>query len=542
MPFIAWIITLIFTTENVLPYLIGLSHTPKDAVFLGTVHHPSDYFYYVSQIAQGTTRWITAIDLYTSESIKPTLIGWSNVLIGNLLIPLGASPMLAYQIAIVILTITLFLAAYLLAKEVFGDNKRLATISLYLFGLYHAFPIVRDGLPSYGDYFNNFAVPRVRYGAVPHQLLLATVSIFLTFLILQWSKTKKNHSIKQLLLITVSSIILSSLQPALWATIIGTFSLSAIIFRLSHRDTKDILNTFIIPIFIAIIAGILPTLYLSNLFQTLPFIQLKSWEVTQHTTFTFHHFISATGPIFLIAIATMPWFLKKYTYSKIYISLFAIISLSVFLSPIPTILGLSHVRFMSTLVVLCLSIIATAGIEKFSESCLMYLRSVFSITRLVHPQHIHLIILTILTIYLLPNHLITIRLASEFSPTNAYHYIARSEYEFLQKSARVSSSDDTFLVIWPYNVMFPAISGRRSFHGHSLLTINSTQKDALATQFFDNKMSEEQARIFLQEHHISHVLAYSWTTLPKGFMIHKATSGSLSLFEVNQEYLKTYSK
>ncbi len=531
---------MVFTAENLYPYFVGLWQTPSGAVFLGTVHHPSDYFYYVSQFAQGATRWITTLDLYTAESIGPTFVGWSNVFLGHILALFGTNPFQSYHISIALLCIALFFAAFHLSKEVLGSN-RLAVISLFLFGIYHAFPILRDGLPSYGDYFNNFAVPRVRFGAVPHQLLLAVASISLSFIMLRWHR-QKNRSIRLLMGIVISSIILASLQPALWIVIIGIFGVTSTMYALSKKDKSEILNTFIFPIFIAGLAGILPILYLSNLFDSLPFIQLRTWEASQQTRFTIGHFISATGPIFIGAIASIPWFLVQRSYTQVYVVLFTMISYVLFLSPIPAMLNLSHVRFMSTLAILYLCIITTVGIEKLSEILAYYLHKAFPQTRRFQARHVTLFTVILLTIYLIPNHLLTIKLASEFSPTNAYHYLARNEYEFLLKTSNTSDPADIFLVIWPYNSVFPAITGRKSFHGHSLLTINTIQKDAQAIQFFDNKMNDEQARAFLRDNRITQVIAYSWTTLPKGLMIHTATGGSLSLFAVNQEHLKPYSK
>ena len=541
MPYLAWIITLISTVENFFPYLVGLSLTPKGSVFLGTVHHPGDYFYYVSQFAQGANRWLTTLDLYTAESISPTLIGWSNVLLGHIFSLTGISSFGAYQATVVLFTILIFLVAYQLAKEVLG-NPRLATIALYLFAIYHAFPIVREGKPSYGDYFNNFAVPRVRFGAVPHQLLLGIASICLSYFIIKSQKIHKNYTIKLLIGVAISSVILASLQPALWAIIIGAHGITAIIYMLSQKDKKNILNTYIFPIFIAGFAGLVPIFYLSNLFKTLPFAQLKIWEASQQTSFTLGHFLSATGPIFLIALVAMLWLIKNITYAKAFIALFTIISFVVFLSPIPALLTLSHVRFMSTLVILCVAIMATIAVEQFSKTILHSLRKLSSFARAIQPQHVSLTILTLLTIYLLPNHLLTVKLASEFSTTNAYHYITKNDYEFMQRVVLSAEPDDIYLVIWPYNTLFPAITGKRSFHGHSLLTINTMQKDALAVQFFENKMNDTTAQMFLRNNHISHVLTYSWSTLPKVGMTQTATNGTLSLFAVNPENLKPYSK
>jgi len=185
------IIIFLATLENTAPSIIGFTNTPKDMVFLGNVHHPGDYFYYLSQFTQGENRWLTTIDLFTSEHMSPSFIGWSNVLIGKIFHILNLSPIVAYQASIAILGIALLIMAYILALTILR-SRRAATIALYFFALFHAFPVLRDGKPSYGDYWNNFAVPRVRFGGVPHQLLLHTASIALVYGLIQWTQYKKH--------------------------------------------------------------------------------------------------------------------------------------------------------------------------------------------------------------------------------------------------------------------------------------------------------------------------------------------------------------
>ena len=161
---------------------------------------------------------------------------------------------------------------------------------------------------------------------------------------------------------------------------------------------------------------------------------------------------------------------------------------------------------------------------------------------LIRKQYVASLILASITLYLLPNHILSISLASDFSPTNAYHYLARGDYDLLVKAAKTSTPDDTFLVIWPYNAIFPALSGRRSFNGHTLLTINPVQKDAEAVQFFDRKTTDEEAKAFIMKNHISRIIVYSWSVLPTGLATKIDTQGSISLYKVNTEYLKPYSK
>ncbi len=129
------------TLENVWPLITGLLKAPPGYVFLGTVHYPADYFYYLSQFAQGSQRWLTTMNLFSAESVSPTLVGWSNVLIGRIFHLFGLSPFVAYHTSVVILTIIVLASGYRLAERITGD-KRIATLALYLFTLFHAYGVL----------------------------------------------------------------------------------------------------------------------------------------------------------------------------------------------------------------------------------------------------------------------------------------------------------------------------------------------------------------------------------------------------------------
>jgi hypothetical protein len=531
MPILAWLITIVATLETMVPTIIGFLQTPPNSIFLGTTHHAGDYFYYLSQFAQGAHRAFTTIDLYTSESIGASMVGWTNVTLGNIFYIFGIPSIVAYQVSVALLTLVVCWAAYKLALQLFASPK-MATATLFVFTLFHAFPILRDGQPSYGDYWNNLAVPRVRMPAVPHQLILTLASFGIVYWAHVWWQKHTTRPKRSLIGISLASIVLASLQPALWALLAGSLGLTAIIYGLIHKYKWKQLSIYSTPSIITGLAGILPAFYLTNLFTTAPFVQLKLWEATQHIQFTVGHFISATGPVFLIALLSFPIFLQRLTPQRLHIAIFSIASFGLFLSPIPLALGLSHVRFMSTLTILSLCVIATCGIYAL---------------RLPKQQNkitswISLGIFAMLLFYLFPNHVLTIKLASSFSPTNAYQYLGRGDYQLLSAAGQNKDPNATYLVIWPYNLVFPGLSGKRSFNGHPLLTIDAVAKDSLATQFFAGQMTTAQAAKFLDTHHITHIISYSWASFPEGLVTHPISNGILTQYEVNSAYLKPYSK
>lgn len=593
------LIIILAALGNLAPLLIGYQKTPPGYIFLGTVHHPADYFYYLSQFAQGAHRWATTTNLYTTEPIGSTFIGWSNLLMGNILYLVGISPTIAYHLSVLILTVLLLGTAYKLSVSILGTLPAIPTVSrwqagryssstlaLYLFALFHAFPILRNGVPSYGDYWNNFAVPSVRLGSVPHQLLLAISSMLILYFFSKWTSPSTSHPKYHILGLLSFSFILASLQPVLWALILCSFLCTAILYMLLYKYKIEKMNTFIISMFSIAIGGVLPALYLNATFLVAPFRELRLWEATQQTPLAWYHFFSATGPIFVIACLSIPSFLSHRSFSRLFIFLFALCSFLLFLSPLPTIMGFSHVRFMSTLTILCVSILAADGLNKCmnlrlteavkrtiskTTARLPVIMNIYSICKRafsearrnfydqknrrraslgkfvlkpirITPNIYFTIILAALTLYLLPNHLHSIRIASNFTATNAYQYLTIGDYRLLQTAASLSTPQDTFLIIWPYNVVFPGITGRKTFTGHPLLTIDSKHKDEIAGRFFDNTLAPGETQKLLTTHHITHVITYSWAALPSNLYDILATDGSLSLYRVNQPYLKSYSK
>lgn len=477
------------TLENMWPFITGSFHTPAGYVFLGTVHHPPDYFYYLSQFALGKYRIITSIDLFTAEHVPATFVGWTNVLLGKLFFLFGFSPFIAYHTSVLLCTVLLLYLSYRLAGRLIPATK---TLSLYLFVLFHAFSVMRDGSPSYGDYYTNFAVPRVRLGGVPHQLILHAASLGI---ILLYTRVRTGRMrISNAVLLAFVSIILASLQPVLWTLLFSVLILTEFLSHLSDRtNLRHAINALLL-----VSLPSVPVLFsLHTLFTTLPFSQLRAWEALQQTPLTIEHFVSATGPIFLLSLLFLPGFVRKRSWERIFVSSFAALSYILFLSPIPNVLDISHVRFMSTLAILCVSIIASDGISQ--------LRHIGP--RIRNIPLLSTALLIVLTVYLVPNHKKTLTLVSGFSPQNAFHYLPRDTYDTLITAGKVMKPEDVALVTWPYNETFPALTGHRSYDGHPLLTIRAEEKTQNSEAFFSSHLSIDQAQTLLSENDITYVIA-----------------------------------
>src|SRR3989339_1485513 len=80
-----------------LQYIVNKLLTPEGMFYLGTVHWPSDYFYYLSQFVQGKEHLLFSTMLFTPEKLRPVLVGWQNGLTGRLLMLTGLDVISAYQ-------------------------------------------------------------------------------------------------------------------------------------------------------------------------------------------------------------------------------------------------------------------------------------------------------------------------------------------------------------------------------------------------------------------------------------------------------------
>ncbi len=488
-PLLVTAIILLAALENIVPSLVGFFSAPEGFVFLGTVHHPADYFYYVSQFAQHH-RGLFVANLYTTESVPPNFVGWINVLLGTVFSALGISPTPAYHISLVLLTVGVLISAYLLGKRVL-NSPRAALLGLFLFTLFHAFPVLREGVSSYADYWNNYAVPRVRLGGVPHQLAAAFASFVLVTVLFDLLRSTKGMWRKTAIGMVASGIV-GSLQPVLWLLIAGVMGSTVLVAW--RRFGQQLASKVRLAVFGITGVGTAAVLLLTYIFRHAPFTQLAAWEATQMTRFTPEHFFLSTGPVFLIALLSLPLVTRQRALPLLFTTLFAVVSYALFLSPIGSSIGISHVRFMSTLAVLSTALVAAYGLEHLIASRVTWLRlAAYAV-------------IVGMTVLILPNHAKTLSLATTFSPNNLYEYLPKGDYALLAGLAAKSTADDTFLLPSPYNTVFPALSGRRSYNGHPLITINATIKDAEVTEFFAPGTDSAAMHAFVTRHGISWIV------------------------------------
>jgi len=503
---IPFIIIILATLYNTLPAITGYINTPATRQFLGTVHHPMDYFYYLSQFFQGKDHWFFSSDLYTSETVAPVLVGWTNVFAGKLFSLLGIPVVLGYQIVNSLYMAVLLLCAYQFIRYVFPHKSDFVyrVIALVFYIIYSPFPIlstIKPGsIPSFYSYWFNVAETYTRFGGVPHQLLGQIAIIASLLCVIGIISTKKKLIVYiSYTCLSLASIVLVSINPVQWV-IIGVIIVISLLLEhtqyLKKIQFKMILHT-ILPVIIYAFAGLPMAVYIKLLFTTLPYSQLISWEFFNTTPSNIWTFLMAHGPIFLLAIPSIPVGFTKQQLSYRMITVYILLSLFLFFTPLAKLLQISNIRILSGIFILIVSIFASISI-----------RSLMSVPSIIYKV---LSILSLLVIVVLSGISLYPQTIQRFTSasTNAYIYLPTTVLEAFNYARTHSTDEDVFLPFWPFDSMFPAFTGRKSYMGHQLLTIENADKNGEAYKFIDHQMTEEQMKAFLRKYHITFIFVFT---------------------------------
>ena len=90
----------------------------------------------------------------------------------------------------------------------------------------------------------------------------------------------------------------------------------------------------------------------------------------------------------------------------------------------------------------------------------------------------------------------------------AFSYIPNTLYESLMFIRKIPQKDAIVLAHSQTETdhLVPGLTGKRSYTGHRLMTVNAIQKDKLSNDFFERKLSSDEAFSFLKKNNIKYIL------------------------------------
>jgi hypothetical protein len=517
------IIIACFTLINISSYYILLFHSPQYTVFLGTVHYPLDYLYYLSFITQGKTHWLRAYHLFTGERIRLEFLNWIYVLGGHIGSLFHLEPRIMYQVMVVGGSIIYLIMAYKLVCLLMPKNTSRQLMLFVLFLTSNAFPrIYEEGgkwIFSYYYPYNNFGHPFVRLSNVPHFLVIQTAIMATVYFAVLF---RQKHSVRYGILLAITGLILGSLQPVQWAFMTGILALGMLIIHCTIWVTRSersqlplskIINQ-LLPAFSLFVGGIIPALYLKHLFSLPPYADVALWENNQQIRISFWHFIRLNGPLMILAIAGLPFVVRKLSTASFIVILNAFLTALLFFSPIPSYMCIMNIRFISVLPTLAFAYISTIvhwdlakRIDRARTAACAWLLAFLALA---------------ITI---PATLRQLYERTQISPPQDVNtYLPAGAYQAFAVAARAAGERDIVLVEPTFTQAFAAISGRHVYASNSFATIDYERKSREVMDFFYNtKMTGQDRVAFLNKNNIRYIVGYAWAPLdlPKLISLYK---------------------
>ena len=453
-----FIISLLLAILNQLHVIIQWFTRPAGTYFTGIAHYFADYFLYTDIMAQGAggTLWTAAH--FTNEPVARTWIYWFNALLGFLGNRVGFTPFGSYNVSLFFLGFGLCLLWYYLTKLLYPTNRFLRLTAWLMILTASSFAWNGSLL---GQFWFSPAPAFNRLGGVPHQVFQTIV-----FLLLAISFSRKS------LFMIPLAILASTANPIHMAIFLCTAA------RATTRKN-------LVPFSILVLLGVAGAWVTNRAFELPVLAASKAWENAQYVSVSLWQFILSVGPIALLLPFGVKPFLKEKTPLRILLFSFSLLSILLFFSPIPKLLGTTSVRWLSPAGYGVLGILAAEGLYKISKSL----------------APLYFVFFILYSVFTIPSLVTQIQARTNSSPLNHVPLTVVDALTALKKSNRggVVLTDPAL----PYDVLVPTFTGLPSFTGHPIHTLYPGVKESLRQRFFSGAMTEEEKKQFLSDHNIT---------------------------------------
>lgn len=484
VPILVIIISAILSFFNSIGFFTGLLREPSGTVYLGTIHYFEDYFLYLNHFFQGAHgQWLVA-NRYTSEITAPSILYWSNLLLGKIGGLVGLSPIFSYNGSVILLSFFVLLTSYTLLKKIFPSDRLRAFAGFFLSATATSMMnyIHVGGKPMWYP-FQLWRTPHFafdRLGGAPHQLMQTLVFLLLSILYFR----KDSPKIKITAILVILGAFLSTINP-----------IQAIIFVAAAWGTTllspSIRKTHALALLMLSTATLLTVLYTNSMLSTLPHLQSKLWESWQHTLSTLPFLLMSIGPVSLFFLLGLLFSLRQKNPMLLFGIILVLGTYTLFLSPIPKLLGISNLRVIFPALYPFMGAIAVNGVFFIAKKVTAIIIVVL------------LFVLTSLpTIYWE----IEQKILNQADRADQTIYLPKTIHAMFTTLITTGRFDDVVLANpkTRMDAMVPALSGHTTYSGHMLATTRSGEKQDRASRFFAFNLSD--AENFIKSNNIRYIL------------------------------------
>jgi hypothetical protein len=270
----------------------------------------------------------------------------------------------------------------------------------------------------------------------------------------------------------------------------------------SHHPKILLVITRLFPVICFFLGGLPMAIYLKSLLTTLPYSQMVQWEATTplaHTPALL--FFLGYGPVLVLALIGVFFMVRKLTPGRLMVMFFPVVSIGIFLSPLPGLLQTSGARFIPYITSLFLGVLASEGVFGIGG-----LRGLGNLRK-----PIQVLLVTGFFVLTIPTYIVQTKEILATNTGDAFIFLPRDAMEVFDYVKTNTGSTDRFLVNWPFHVILPALTGRQSYWGDYLMTVDSIRKENEARMFFYTPDADIGQKVeLLKREKINYVVAYPW--------------------------------
>lgn len=494
----------IFTSLiNILPVIISLLHTPDGFINLLTGHYFADYFTYIQAIASGSRGAWVLENPYSAGETSYLYGWWPYLLLGKIASFFSMSAVAIYWLAVLVMSFGFIIGAYVVIQKMLSRETFVVQLSGLIVFLFSA-PLVKlqETVAKHSiSYYDYWYVPNVlfrRLGNIPYHLISSVATLALLYGIAHMldslHKMRNSTIISRAVLVGIMLTLLMTFAPfnAMLVVFAGiaTFLITATVRLYSGQKgylTKGVLYWGIIVFVVGISAIFLKSLMLGSG----PLLRASLWERSLAPFYPNPFEVIQIMGVVLIGVPLGLMYYQKHR-STLAVSgiMFVLIGFVSFYSPLASLIGSHHWRFLNPVIYVYLAALSVAGIKW-----------AFKNNRAVVAWTIFILMIS------LPVHIAFLR--TQITDPNLHTKISRIPRDIEKAFVYLDSQEGEGNVLTaPHEYMgllVPIFTRRQVFLAREISTADFAGRVKVADDFYSGRMDAGSARAFLDANKIRFV-------------------------------------
>lgn len=482
---------------------------PPSTVFIGITHYHEDYFYYLSQVTQGSLGAWQVSNLYTGEALPPQPLWWPNIFLGKIAALTGLPPSTVYSLSVIVTAAVSLIAVYAVARFIYPADRKKRVATFLLATTTTTFYTVA---PSPGgslsvipyEFFYNYTASLNRLGGVFHLMLQNVLSVLMIaagarlFGCIFTGRIRKPGFVPAVIAVALSAFFLAFINPVYILVNCLSLAVTAVILTAFFRPAlPKLLQLTAAGATIAVLLTI-PAMAMQNALKE-PYFQYFRWWETNIKRVTPEEFFLSMGPLAVLAVIGLIPFLRRLRPARLLGVVWTILPLTIYFTLIPIRFQFPFFRLPQPPQYIFLAALATEA---------LWLPAAL-VARFSGKRPAAVLFSAVIALFVLVQ-IPAIRV--EVEKRNTSHalqsWLNYMDPGVLEAMAYLKNSPDRRLVLAINNteLIIPAFSGRTVYVGHHSITMNYPGKIGLSARFFSRSMTEPEARGFLRDNNIGQVV------------------------------------